>query len=77
MLATNDDALPRHGLYRWHLPDPISFKEDLRVTFRDLGNDDIKLYEREGRHLHRRLLVPKRAARRARPVCLRQDRVPR
>ena len=32
MLATNDDALPRHGLYRWHLPDPISFKEDLRVT---------------------------------------------
>ena len=47
MLATNDDALPRHGLYRWHLPDPISFKEDLRVTFQDLGNDDIKLYERE------------------------------
>ena len=37
MLATNDDALPRHGLYRWHLPDPISFKEDLRVTFQDLG----------------------------------------
>ena len=45
MLATNDDALPAHGLYRWHLPDPISFKRDLRVTFQCLGNDDIALYE--------------------------------
>jgi hypothetical protein len=34
-------------LYRWHLPDPISFKENLRVTFQTLGNDDIKLYERQ------------------------------
>ncbi|AXX65071.1 MAG: DUF2961 domain-containing protein [Lactobacillus sp.] len=42
-----DDALPMHGLYRWHLPDPISFHKNLRVTFQDLGNDDIKLYERE------------------------------
>ncbi|HBE7448282.1 TPA: DUF2961 domain-containing protein, partial [Enterococcus faecium] len=42
-----DDALPMHGLYRWHLPDPISFKENLRVTFQTLGNDDIKLYERQ------------------------------
>nr|MBC9707643.1 DUF2961 domain-containing protein [Enterococcus sp.] len=33
--------------YRWHLPDPISFKENLRVTFQTLGNDDIKLYERQ------------------------------
>ena len=42
-----DDALPMHGLYHWHLPDPISFKENLRVTFQTLGNDDIKLYERQ------------------------------
>ena len=34
-------------MYRWHLPDPIAFHKDLRVTFQDLGNDDIKLYERE------------------------------
>jgi hypothetical protein len=27
----------RHGLYRWHVPDPIRFKEDLRVTIQDLG----------------------------------------
>lgn len=42
-----NDALPMHGLYRWHLPDPISFHENLRVTFQNIGNNDIELYERE------------------------------
>ncbi len=27
----------KHGLYRWHVPDPIRFREDLRVTIQDLG----------------------------------------
>jgi hypothetical protein len=27
----------RFGLYRWHLPDPIRFKQDLRVTIQALG----------------------------------------
>lgn len=27
----------KHGLYRWHVPDPIRFKSDLRVTIQDLG----------------------------------------
>ena len=27
----------RFGLYRWHIPDPIRFKRDLRVTLQDLG----------------------------------------
>lgn len=27
----------RFGLYRWHLKDPICFKEKLRVTIQDLG----------------------------------------
>jgi hypothetical protein len=26
-----------HGLYRWHLPDPISFDSDLRVTVQTIG----------------------------------------
>ena len=44
-------AVPRFSLYRWHLPDPIRFREDIRVTVQDLGwrsggrylsrNDDI------------------------------------
>ena len=27
----------KHGLYRWHVLDPIRFKSDLRVTMQDLG----------------------------------------
>ena len=27
----------RFGLYRWHVPDPVRFKEDLRVTMQALG----------------------------------------
>jgi hypothetical protein len=38
-LPTNhDDAPPNHwSLYRWHIPDPIHFKEDLRVNIQVLG----------------------------------------
>lgn len=45
--AFGDDALPRHGLYRWHLPDPICFTSDLRVTLQQIGNDDVRLFERQ------------------------------
>ena len=29
--------VPRHGMYRWHIMDPIRFKSDLRVTIQALG----------------------------------------
>lgn len=29
--------VPKHGLYRWHILDPIRFREDLRVTIQALG----------------------------------------
>jgi len=29
--------VPRHGLYRWHVLDPIRFEQDLRVTIQALG----------------------------------------
>jgi len=29
--------VPKHGLYRWHIPDPIRFKHDLKVTVQTLG----------------------------------------
>ncbi|MDF7639794.1 DUF2961 domain-containing protein [Lactobacillus sp. ESL0791] len=45
--AFGDDALPMHGLYRWHLLDPISFHKNLKVTLQNIGNDDISLYERQ------------------------------
>jgi len=27
----------RHGMYRWHIPDPVRFEKDLRVTIQALG----------------------------------------
>ncbi|MHB8718923.1 MAG: glycoside hydrolase family 172 protein [Candidatus Dormibacteria bacterium] len=32
-----EGKVPKHGLYRWHIPDPIRFREDLRVTVQALG----------------------------------------
>ena len=29
--------VPRHGLYRWHIMDPIRFKQNLKVTIQALG----------------------------------------
>ena len=31
------NEIPRHGLYRWHILDPIRFEKDLRVTIQALG----------------------------------------
>jgi len=32
-----EGEVPRHGLYRWHVMDPIRFRTDLRVTIQALG----------------------------------------
>ncbi len=32
-----EGKVPKHGLYRWHIMDPIRFDEDLRVTVQALG----------------------------------------
>lgn len=37
---------PLHGLYRFHVPDPIRFQKRLRVTVQDIGHDGIALFER-------------------------------
>ncbi len=29
--------IPKHALYRWHVPDPIRFKKSLKVTIQTLG----------------------------------------
>src|SRR5207248_2710432 len=31
------DEHPKFGLYRWHITDPVRFKEKIRVTIQDLG----------------------------------------
>jgi hypothetical protein len=40
-------AQTRFGMYRWHLPDPVSFDSSLRVTIQDLG------WRSDGRYLPR------------------------
>lgn len=35
--AKRGQRVPCHGLYRWHVPDPVRFAEDLRVTVQALG----------------------------------------
>ena len=45
--AFGNDSLPRHGLYRFHILDPIAFDEDIKVTLQQIGNDDLSLYERQ------------------------------
>lgn len=37
---------PQHGMYRWHLPDPIRFHSDLRVTLQQIGDRGGRLFER-------------------------------
>jgi hypothetical protein len=40
------ETTPQHGMYRWHLLDPISFESDLRVTLQQIGHDGRRLFER-------------------------------
>ncbi|MBO9705639.1 MAG: DUF2961 domain-containing protein [Arthrobacter sp.] len=38
---------PMHGIYRWHIPDPVYFRERLRVTVQQIGTwDHGGLFER-------------------------------
>lgn len=37
---------PLHGLYRFHVPDPVRFQKRLRVTVQDIGHDGTALFER-------------------------------
>lgn len=42
----NTDKVRRIGQYRWHITDPVRFKQDLRITIQSLG------WQSEGRYLH-------------------------
>lgn len=40
------DAVPMHGMYRWHILDAVRFQEDLKVTIQQIGHDGSRLFER-------------------------------
>lgn len=44
-MLNEPEKLVKHGLYRWHIMDPIRFAKDLKVTMQALGwSKDGKLY---------------------------------
>ena len=43
----NRDVPPMRGFYRWHVMDPILFREDLRVTLQQIGVCELGLFERQ------------------------------
>lgn len=43
----NDDCPPMRGLYRFHIPDPIFFREDIRVTLQQIGSCHRGIFERQ------------------------------
>ena len=38
---------PYVSFYRWHLPDPVFFESEIRVTIQQLGIENAKLFERQ------------------------------
>ena len=42
-----NDIPPQRGFYRWHLPDPIRFEKNLRVTLQQIGVGYRGLFERQ------------------------------
>jgi len=45
--AFDDNPIPQHGFYRWHLPDPVCFQTDFRATVQQIGLSKRGLYERQ------------------------------
>lgn len=45
--AHEEGQLPQRSFYRWHIPDPILFEEDLRVTIQQIGVRPGGLFERQ------------------------------
>lgn len=43
----NNDCPPMRGFYRWHIPDPIYFQDDLKVTVQQIGVCYKGLFERQ------------------------------
>jgi hypothetical protein len=41
-----DTSVPMHGMYRWHIMDPVRFERRLKVTIQDIGHDGRELFER-------------------------------
>lgn len=43
----NDDCPPMRALYRFHIPDPIYFQEDIKITLQQIGSCHSGIFERQ------------------------------
>lgn len=43
----NDDCPPMRGMYRFHIPDPIYFQQNIKVTVQQIGMSHNGLFERQ------------------------------
>lgn len=43
----NRDVPPMRAFYRWHIPDPVTFEEDLRVEIQQIGSGPKGIFERQ------------------------------
>ena len=43
----NDDQMPQRSFYRWHIPDPVLFEEEIKVTVQQIGVYHGGLFERQ------------------------------
>lgn len=43
----NDDCPPMRALYRFHLPDPVCFQQDIKVTVQQIGSCHAGIFERQ------------------------------
>ena len=43
----DDVFIPERSFYRWHIPDPIRFKEEIKITVQQIGLTENGLYERQ------------------------------
>ena len=41
------DTPVTRGFYRWHIPDPIIFSSDIKVTLQQIGVDEQGYFERQ------------------------------
>ena len=73
----NDDCLPMRGLYRFHIPDPICFEENLKVTVQQIGVGHRGLFERSDDLASVAYWYQKESAAKFPPLPAKEERWPR
>ena len=52
-----DTRVPKHGLYRWHVMDPIRFDQDLKVTMQELHAAIASLPDKQAKRIYAHFIL--------------------